>query len=399
VVVGAILDDRGSPVQRARLRVRAADPRFDREVDAAGGAFGLRELPVGLELTLTATAPGFTSRTRTIRVATPSLDDETVNRFDFGGDGEGMWYYLSRTPEIASVDPANQASDVPSSPLRCTLTFSHPIPLEQRARLRKLIRLSPAFSLGDGEAPLEPGQGLGGETAQLTWADDGSSAVFTYGGPLVATMPGAAYELGFDEEADVSAWPRDATGAVLGRGLVGRTRDGAGGGVLNRVAPIARGLMDEPRPSAWPGPDLAWGATHHTSVRFELRRTLNPPRVVRVEHLAPDSFLVVFDKPMFGYPASALPRETLARTSYQFVLGRTTRDADREAFEAADVRRGSSPSGEVVLDPRNPTHLVLRDDGGKFADKTHFKLFISPLVKDIYGVAVGGDGIIVEDEL
>ena len=50
----------------------------------------------------------------------------------------------------------------------------------------------------------------------------------------------------------------------------GCAEDGAGAAVSTRIAPFARPLIDEAVPAALPSPDVLWGRSHHTSVRFEL---------------------------------------------------------------------------------------------------------------------------------
>jgi hypothetical protein len=402
VVVGAILDDRGSPVAAARLEVKASDPAYDRVIASTGGAFGLRELPVGLALTLTASAPGFSTRTRTVVVQPRSEEDEDINRADFGGSGAGMWHCLFRHPEIARVEPKNQAKGVAADPLAVVLTFSRSISASDQGRLQDLIRLVPTYSLT--EAPLTPGANHGAAVARLAWNADGTQATFTYAGPVVARQPGHGLSVEFDPAADVEAWPRDAEGQVLGMGLAPRSRDGGGGGVTDRVAPFVRDVMDEPRPDARPSPLALWGFTHHTSARFELARDLAPLKVEAVDTLVPDDtgaggFLVTFNKPVWAYPASALAGATTDASSFRYVVGDTLERRTREDFEEADAREGSPPGLGVHYEPRFPRRLQVRVPASRFAGKNRYKLFVAPRVEDVYGVAIGGDGVVIEGSL
>jgi len=402
VVVGTIRDDRGTVVPSARLEVKASDPFYDTVIDSTGGAFGLRDLPVGLSLTLTASAPGFSTRTRTLVVQPPSPTDETVNRVDFGGSEEGMWHCLFRHPEIARVEPANQARDVAADPLRVVLTFSRAIDDDDQGRLQDLLRVTPTYSAD--EAPLTAGVAHGAAVARLTWDEDGRKATFTYTGPIVARQPGHGLAVEFDPAYGVQAWPRDDLGQVLGMGLAPRTRDGAGAAVSDRVAPFVRGVMDEPRPSARPSPLDLWGFTHHTSARFELARDLSPLKVEGVDTLAPDAtgaagFLVTFNKPVWAYPASALASVTTAASSYRFVVGRTGERRDREAFDETDVRAGATPGLGVRFEPKFPRRLQVRVPASRFDGMTRFKLYVGPEVEDIYGVSLAGDGVVIEGSL
>jgi hypothetical protein len=404
VVVGQILDDQGTVIAAARLEVKASDPALDRIIDRTGGAFGLRDLPVGTRLTLTASAPGYTTRTRTVVVQPPSDTDERVNRADFGGSEEGMWFYLAKHPEIARVEPANQAMEVAASPLRVAFTFSHAIDEDDRPRLGDLLRVVPTYSVGDDEELLRPGIRYGGSVSRLTWDDDGLRAVFTYDGAIVARQPDAGLSVEFDEDASLEAWPRDTLGQVLGLGLAPRTRDGSGAGVELRVAPFARGLVDEPRPSTRPSPLALWGFTHHTTARFTLARDLTPLKVEAVDTLPVDDagaggFLVTFNKPVWAYPASALADATTDATNFRYVVGRTSSREDREEFEEAKAAVGSKPSLGVVYDPKFPLRLKLRVPASAFEGWTRYKLFVGPKVEDVYGVSLGGEGVVLEGSL
>ncbi|MEB3328241.1 MAG: carboxypeptidase-like regulatory domain-containing protein [Candidatus Sericytochromatia bacterium] len=402
VLVGAILDDRGRPVEASRLEVKASDPAYDRVITATGGAFGLRDLPVGLALTLTASAPGFTTRTRTAVVQPPSATDEAVNRVDFGGSEAGMWHCLFRHPEIARVEPANLARDVAAEPLKVVLTFSHALDADDRGRLQDLLRVAPTYSAD--EAPLSHGVAHGAAVARLAWDDDGRRATFTYPGPIVARQPGHGLSVEFDPAAGVQAWPRDEVGQPLGMGLAPRTRDGGGGAVTDRVAPFVRGVMDEPRPSVRPSPLALWGFTHHTSARFELARDLTPLKVEAVDTLAPDAsgaagFLVTFNKPIWAYPASALASATTEASSFRYVVGSTADRREREAFEQADARAAATPGLGVRHEPKFPRRLQVRVPASRFDGMTRFKLHVGPQVEDVYGVTLGGDGVVIEGSL
>jgi hypothetical protein len=397
VVVGTITDELGTPVQAARLEVRGATTGYARVLEATGGAFGLRDAPVGERLTLTASAPGFGARTRTLEVLPPSDTDETRNRADFGGTEAGMWHYLSRFPEVARVEPGNMARGVSTAPLRVTLTFSHPIREADRGRLDDLLRLRPTFKADEG--PLAVGVGQGAAVTRVSWADDGASATLTFDGPLVARHEGVAYELYCEPSDDLSRWPRDAAGRTLGQGVAPTTRDGAGAALFNRIAPFLRPSFDEPRPSARPSPLTLWGATHHVSVRFEPARNVTPLRVVSVEHVPPDAFLVTFDKPVWGYPASALSPQLTLASNYRIVLGNASDRRERAAFEATDARTGSSPGRGVELDPKQPLRVLLRDESSRFVGMNRYKLHVGAGVESVHGAAIGGDGVVLEGTL
>jgi hypothetical protein len=286
--------------------------------------------------------------------------------------------------------------------LKVVLTFSNPIDDDEQDRLQGLIRLVPTYSAS--EAPLTPGVGHGAAVARLAWDDDGRRATFTYSGPIVARQAGHGMSVEFDPKAGLEAWPRDEAGQRLGMGLAPRSRDGGGGAVTDRVAPFLRGVMDEPRPSVRPSPLALWGFTHHTSARFELGRDMAALKVEAVDTLAPDAagmggFLVTFNKPIWAYPASALATATTSSASYRYVVGRTSDRRDREAFEEADVRAAATPGGGVAYEPRSPRRLRVQVPASRFDGMSRFKLYVGPAVEDIYGVSVGGDGIVIEGNL
>jgi hypothetical protein len=209
----------------------------------------------------------------------------------------------------------------------------------------------------------------------------------------------------FDEADDIDAWPQAEDRGPLGFMVVPLTRDGGGGVARDRVAPFVRAAMDEPRPAVRPSPAAFWGATHQTTLRFAPRRDLTPPKVKGVTFIGssgnePAAFKVAFDKPVSGYPVSALSSTVTEPSSYRFVVGNLSERRVREAYEAADPRQsGMTPSLGVELDDKDPYVVYVRDTARRFEGYTRFKFFVAPRVEDVFGAAVGGDGYVVEGNL
>ncbi len=405
VVLGSIFNDRGGMVERAEVVIDADDPAFDRTIDAAGGAYAMRDVPVGTTLTITASAPGFSSRSRTIKVRKPiPFVDEAPNRVDFGGpDGPGFWYFLTDYPEIFRTEPANLAKDVDVDPFSFTFHFSDAIQDDQQGKFEDLVRVVvPAAS--DVTATITNRTALGRARLRFTWSDDGKKCEVAFALPLVVRTAGAALSVEFDPTADIEDWPKGVSGKRLGFDVVALTVDGSGSKRTTRVAPFGRLVIDEPVPTTAPSADVLWGTTHMTSVRFEPRRDPQPPRLVKVQPLpgnAGDDDLIVltFDKPVFGFPEGAISAETVRGSNYHLVYGRVTERTEREDFEEADPAKTGGSASSVEFDENDPFTLILHDSSGSFEDQQRFKLFIDPKVEDIHGIAVGGEGIKFEGEL
>lgn len=404
VVLGSIYNEEGSSVENAQIQVVSDDPAFNRTVSATGGAFGIRDVPVGTLLTITATAPGFSSRTRAIRVAQVipySADDP--NRLEFGGDGEGAMYYLSERPEIYRTEPANLATGVSGGVVEVVFHLSRPLDLKNQGLFDSLVRVHPPLVGSEGWLTIH--SAVGRAHATMQWDEDGRRAVFRFGLPFVARDSGAAVVVDLDPNAPIENWPKDDNGRRLGFDVVFETRDGGGATARNRIAPFARTVMQDPMPSPRPSPIDLWGLTHFVSIRYELARDLTPLKVTKVQPLpgggSEDAFAITFSKPVFGYPASALDAAEIRKPSnYRFVVGRTTERDEREAFEAADPSvQGSSPSQGVEFDENDPYTIVIKTSSGKFDGVTRYKLYVGPAVADIYGVGLGAAGYLTEGVL
>lgn len=405
IVLGSIYNDNQGQVENARVRIDASDDAFDREIDAAGGAYALRDVPVGTVVSITAFAPGFGERTRTITVRKPvPFVDESPNRVDFGGfEPAGYWYFLWDEPEISRTEPANQAKDVPVDQLEVVFHFSEAIDADELGLFEKLVRVT--VPSRDGSAMLTTTTAVGKARLRFTWSEGNRTCTMRFPLPIVARLPGAAVTVDFDPSAEIEDWPKGETSDRLGFDVVAVTSDGTGSKRTNRVAPLARPIVTDAMPSTRPSPEILWGTTHMTSMRFEPRRDLTPPKIKSVRALPgndedEDLIEIIFDKPMFGFPRAGLSEEVERESNYKLVYGDTTERETREAFEEADPSRtGGIPSGGVEFDEDDPYVLILHDSKGSFGDRNRFKLWIDPKVEDIYGASVGSEGIHWEGEL
>lgn len=396
VVLGSIYNELGGQVEEAQLEVSSSDPAFNRKISGAGGAFGIRDVPVGTRLTLTASAPGYSARSRslTVREVVPFVLDDP-NRIDFGGRGQGMFSYLTRETDISRTIPVNQAKAVSTAPLKIDFFFARPIRESDQSQFDDLLRVRfPGLddSSTQGGTVLRDGLSYRQARARIEWNAASTEASFIFDAPIV-TSRGAAALVEFDPEADIEDYPQDTEGRSLGFQAVSGTKDGAGGTTGLRIAPFARPFSDEAIPNALPSPDVLWARSHHTSVRFELAQDTQPLQLLSAQPFKgatgkDDQFELTFNKPMRGFPEAFISAETTKRSNYRIVLGRTDDARERAAFEAADpATAGSPPSVRIDFDEQDPRKLILRDSSGSFTNFRRFKLYVSPAVVDIHGAS------------
>ncbi|MGV3526803.1 MAG: carboxypeptidase regulatory-like domain-containing protein [Candidatus Sericytochromatia bacterium] len=130
---GMIYDDTQAPLSGATVRVRSLSSlsNFDATATSAGGSYVLNGVPAGIQLEITATLPGYTTRKRVEVLKSNKNGDPNANRYDFGTNGSASSFgtaqnALSDKPEVVQVTPERNASGIaPASNL--VLRFSEPM--------------------------------------------------------------------------------------------------------------------------------------------------------------------------------------------------------------------------------------------------------------------------------
>lgn len=148
-VSGKVYDEAGGTVNGAKVRVRSlnsASP-FDSTVDVANGAYVVNEVPAGVQVEVTVTKAGWTTRSRVEAL----LPNETANNiYNFGGtstspDANGPNFFVSNYPEVTSA-----ASTYTDGKLTWTLRFSEALSADDRNRLVDAISITTPDPSGNG---------------------------------------------------------------------------------------------------------------------------------------------------------------------------------------------------------------------------------------------------------
>lgn len=399
-LTGKIYDDAGIPVDGASVQVSSEQyPQVNQTITAIGGSFGVPAVPEGTTVRLKATKGGYTLRERVIeaQIRTPGSEIDP-GRVDFGGSGSGMFYFLSRYPEIAEITPANMATGVATSPLKIVLKLSHPLDAKDRNRFEGLLEVR--FQSRGELQVIRAGTAYHDRAARIEWDAAGQVATFVFDAPLVTDTPsGAAVTVGLNQSASLDEFPKSQDGLRLGNDRAPETREGTGGRAQNQVAVFPRREY-EAVPSARPSALALWGLTHQTTSAFTLGSDKTAPEVVRVSSIsdaAGDRFVVVFSKPMRGFPESAVDPSVLRPSNYRYFLGNTDVKKDRLRFEEADPRvEGSSPDEPPKFSGESDTTIVIPVQAGTFSRYSAFKLYVDGAVKDIEGNTLPAGGVVKE---
>lgn len=395
LVLGSLFDDEGGQLDGAQVAVTCdLDPSVNQTLQAPG-SYAFRA-PVGSTVKVTASKDGYTTRTRVHKVEAVAGNQNTdPNRLDFGGDGAGTFYALSAYPEIASVSPANLQTNVTSNPLVVTVTFSHALSASTRDRLNQILELQ--FQSPLGVQAVKSGTTYNNQRATLSWDTSSKVATLTFPAPVVANKGTASsVKVAFDSSVQPSDWPLGTNGKRLGRDLVTNAVSGNGGASgATLMAPILRDSFTDPVPVVRPSPLTLWGLTHWTDVSFSLAQDTSPLKVVSVAGYpgsgsAGDFIEVTFNKPVRGFPESALDRSAVATDNYRFALG-STKDIDAQrAYDAADPAKGGQAPQSVVFHGTRTDTVDLQLPTGALTNFNKFKIYVDPKVDDIYGTTLQG---------
>jgi len=117
---GTVFGDAQIPLNGVTVKVKSLNSNvdFQAETVTAGGTFTFNNAPSGVQIEIVATKPGHVIRRRTEVLKSNKSAAPNINRFDFGTNGSasnfGVDYnILSDKPEVISVVPEANASDVP----------------------------------------------------------------------------------------------------------------------------------------------------------------------------------------------------------------------------------------------------------------------------------------------
>jgi hypothetical protein len=353
---GAAVPD-GTRIALASLD--AAVP-YEASTTTAGGSYALNGVPYFVQVAVTASRPGWTTRRQVVVFRPRDVRQATANVLDFGTGTTGSAteqaqlaapYFLSDRPEIIRVTPADDDASLPNDEMRFTLTLSEPLDAENRRRLAAAFRLVPnspealaddqalppavtgvedlerlrvaTATVGAMELPYSYQQNSafmnGAELPEFTWNEAGTEATFRLKAPVkTGRTDGGEYAFLLVQRGDNPI--RDASGLALGTDLEGEPGGTVDGGLIhNAIAEAGLTL-----PVSVVKEDERWSRTHQSYTRFEVATDNVAPRLERVLARrayaddvgeAVDRIELTFSEPMLAFPRLTAPG-TLRLDSY-----------------------------------------------------------------------------------
>ncbi|MGE3726391.1 MAG: carboxypeptidase-like regulatory domain-containing protein [Candidatus Sericytochromatia bacterium] len=134
IIEGWVYDDNHQPLDGVQITVQSTHPDvpFFGSTETVNGKYQITQVPLGIQVKIMATKPGYTPRKTTDKTSIYKEDPTTPYRVDFGTPQTFARAYsasyngLSSRPEIIQVYPSRNGIQVPADTL-FTLKFSEPM--------------------------------------------------------------------------------------------------------------------------------------------------------------------------------------------------------------------------------------------------------------------------------
>lgn len=338
-----------------------ANHPYTANVQTASGAYVVNGVPQDVQVQVTATRPGWTSRSRVLvlRAFDPQFPNRNV--YNFGGpsstdDPAGPAFYLSDYPEIQSVEPVDQDTSRPNDTMTFKLVVSEPLDVTNQRRLASAFLLIPNNQ--EAEGPNEALPDANATSAQLSglrvganplvtpayryrqnsgfmnglavssfkWDADGRTATFSLNAPVKTGSEKEgeyAFLLVSQDDKSIS----DGTNA-LGMDANGNWGGYSKGGIIYSAVKKAGLVLND----AIVGKDSdRWVQTHQSWTSFSVARDTVAPKVSSVtarrnyvdnSSQAFDRLEITFSKPMVAFP-NEQSAALLSLNNYAFAAAAT----------------------------------------------------------------------------
>lgn len=130
---GAVFDDTQSPLDDVNVSARSLNSavEWSEQTQTVGGTYVFNNAPSGVQIEITASKEGFSTRSRVEVLKSNKEGDPSANRYDFGNNGVETrfskdYLSLSERPEVVGISPARNATGV-SPGTSFTLSFNKPM--------------------------------------------------------------------------------------------------------------------------------------------------------------------------------------------------------------------------------------------------------------------------------
>ena len=129
---GKVYDDTNAPLDGVKVTARSLNTSvvYEVETTTAGGTYAFNNAPAGVQIEITASRAGYTTRRRVEVLKSNKQGDPDANRYDFGTTGDSTFgtefNALSDRPEVTMVTPGRNASGI-NPGTSFVLKFSEPM--------------------------------------------------------------------------------------------------------------------------------------------------------------------------------------------------------------------------------------------------------------------------------
>ncbi len=190
---GLVYDDTSTSLDGVTVTAKSLNSSVAYEVSTvtAGGTYAFNNAPAGIQIEITASRNGYTTRRRVEVLKSNKTGDPTTNRYDFGGSGPygDTFNAISDQPEVTMVTPGRNASGV-SPNTSFVLRFSEPMDrqtvadnFEVRAYTTKTLSVDNKTTLsGSNSISSTSGSPVWDKTAFTTptWNSDHTEVTFSF---------------------------------------------------------------------------------------------------------------------------------------------------------------------------------------------------------------------------
>lgn len=408
---GKVYDEAGALISTgAKVVIKSLNPSnpFETTLDVVNGNYVANNVPAGVLVEVTAMRDNWTSRTQ-VATLLPLNTASQGNTVNFGGAQNP--YFISKYPEITSVEPADEATLADPSKLVYKLTLSEALDSDNRNRFASALRVWPAntnaaannvgnlntetadlqettpasldlgaagstggFGTYAAQSPAREGTPFltASNVASVTWDASGKVATFTFNAPVKASTAGKArYAVGLTgTDLATGTVIQDSENNPLGM-IAGAATDAtaAFGGYTGQL--FITNAFRKPDLPVLPADATAdsaaerWALTHDNVAEFDVAEDDTAPTLASVTITGRNIFTLTFSEPMVAAAGSAISSSVSNTTQYLFQAA----DTESEVGNDAEIDDASGPSAAVAGGVYTTPSLAAIDNQTDFENK------------------------------
>lgn len=372
---GKVFDDTGAPMDNVEVRARSLSAFFPYEVKTTtiGGTYLFNNAPAGIQIEITASKDGFTTRQRVEVLKSNKKGDPEANTYNFGSETpalnpNSLSTALSNKPEVISISPARDSSEIKTS-TNFVLTFSESMDkqsVEDSFAIRAFTNNVLSVDKGSGENTLTGSQTIQSITGDLIWDKNAFDIQWRTNDTEVTFTFKDDKRLPADRESDNLPDYQILFNSNQGRLI----KDKQGDSRNSNHFKLTKGNFEE-------------------SVRFSIDKDEGKPQITTItaetdenNGTKGDSLEIVFSEPMIYYTQkwaiaggledrkNVIGSESKAPAGHPLAMGNATEANAAKNYQISITPSGSSVplfagtwfqlGGTAVYDTQDPKHKTIR---------------------------------------